>query len=184
MPLLNDGPLTRHDRRSVRAREPSIADQPKRTRSWRLPTGDGSSHVAPVSAYARPSSPSPVSASSLPVLQQSLPRVWSARRIDAARVEGLPGSRAYHDIVLPRQVAKRAPRTQLVMHDNHAASIGPSPVVSRVRLHRPHQHGNRVQPPLAASASLSSLGPARAQSAPAYRPIAPWFKWSGGFDEE
>lgn len=106
-----------------------------------------------------------------------LPEVWSTRKIEAARVEGLPGSRAYHDVL--RQTAVRTPPAQMVMHDNHPSHAAQAAARDRARLqdleHRRHGTG------IYSSASLPSLGDM--PRVPSYRPVAPWAKWRGGFDD-
>ena len=113
-------------------------------------------------------------------LQPALARVWSARRIDAARVEGLPGSRAYHDVLLPNPglSGRRTPPTQLVMYDNHAATVDQAVARDKARL-RNLERQRQSASSLVRSASTAEYVAPRV---PSYRPIAPWAKWHGGWD--
>ena len=113
-------------------------------------------------------------------LQPALARVWSARRIDAARVEGLPGSRAYHDVLLPNPglSGRRTPPTQLVMYDNHAATVDQAVARDKARLQNLERQRQSASSLVRSASTAEHVAP----RVPSYRPIAPWAKWHGGWD--
>jgi hypothetical protein len=139
-----------------------------------LPAATRADPAAKPSSFHPRRAPTQPQSPSVAPEQRTLSRVWSARRIDATRVEGLPGSRAYHDVL--RQTVARTPPAELVMHDNHPEIAAQAEARTKARLQQLY---------LQRQGSTASLVPALddAPRPPSYRPVAPWAKWRGGFDD-